>query len=264
MGFVKSPQEIRAIQARLANPVFRAEGRLTVAFLSTRDAVRTLLPPGLEPADEPLMAASVGRFRSNCVGDFEGGAISIAARHGKLEAYYVLAMWMSTDRAVVFGRELFGEPKKQAHFGLARSGASALGIVERDGVRLLQIQANLTQDLGAGQEESATFNIKALPASDGNGLEADAVLTHAAFENNLTSRLAGTAELTLKGTPFDPLDEIPVAEVRRAVYVEGELSSRARSIATIPAKAFLPYALGRMDDWSRLDTLAGAREAAAE
>ncbi len=56
----------------------------------------------------------IGRWQSNCVGDYCGGAIYVAARHEGVEGDYVLAMYMDADPAIIFGRDLFGEPKKQA------------------------------------------------------------------------------------------------------------------------------------------------------
>jgi hypothetical protein len=44
-----------------------------------------------------VVTARVGRWRSNCVADFAGGAIYVAARHKNIEAAYVLAMFMDTD-----------------------------------------------------------------------------------------------------------------------------------------------------------------------
>jgi len=39
-----------------------------------------------------------------------------------IEASYCLAMPMSTDVAIIFGRELFGEPKKQGRVSLESDG----------------------------------------------------------------------------------------------------------------------------------------------
>jgi hypothetical protein len=36
--------------------------------------------------------------------------------------------------------------------------------------------------------------------------------------------------------------------------VEGDLVARARTVGRIPKDQFFPYLLGRMDDWSQLDT----------
>jgi acetoacetate decarboxylase len=261
MGWVKTPEEVARIQRVLAAPRFTDAERLQVDFLTTPEFVRSVLPPGLEPAAEPIASASVGVFRSNCVGNFSGGSIALMARHGAVEAAYVLCMYMTTDHAIVFGRDLFGEPKKQAKIELHRHGDHARGSVERHGVRLIDIAVALGPSRGPGVGRSATFNIKALPAADGNGLESDAILTVAEFEAVSTDRWDGTATLKLGGTPHDPLDDIPIVAIRSARLIRGDLNARARKLATIPAAAFLPYALGRMDDWSQLDTSLKARAA---
>lgn len=266
MGFVKTAKEIARIERVLRTPRFTGAERAHVQFLTTPEFVAEILPPGLEPAATPLLTATVGRFHSNCVGDFAGGAIAVAARHGDIAAAYVLAMYMTTDHAIIFGRDLFGEPKKQAEIALSRDGDRVAGYVERMGVRLIDLTVDLGADTGPARTRAATFNIKALPAADGNGLEADAILTLAEFENDLSVVRAGEGRLALAGNQHDPLHEIPIVEVVGAGYIEGDLTAHARAIATIPAAEFRPYAYGRLDDWSALDTSmpAATRASAAE
>jgi acetoacetate decarboxylase len=254
MGFVRTPQEIERIQEVLERPRFTDCEMLQVEFLTDANTVAHVLPPPLEPASEPLMVAMVGRWRSNCVGDYTGGALYVSARYQDIEATYVLAMYMDTDHAIVFGRDVFGEPKTQAQIDLRRRGHAYHGWVERHGVRLIDIRADVPTDLGADRGQGANFNIKSSPACDGTGLENDAVLTFAEFDTELLVNREGTGTLALQGTVHDPLDEIQVVNVRRATYVEGDLNAQARALTTIPAKQFLPYAYGRLDDWSALDT----------
>jgi hypothetical protein len=102
--------------------------------------------------------------------------------------------------------------------------------------------------------EGLNFNYKATPSCDGIGLEDDAILTVATFASELTLIRTGTGALTLRSTVNDPLGEIEVVSVLGASYVEGDLITSCRAAARIPADDFLPYALGRMDDWSVLDT----------
>ncbi len=268
MGFVKTPQEIAAIERVLANPRFTEARRAYLHFRSTAEFVEAVLPPGLAPDGEPSVTVTVGQFGSNCVGDFAGATISIPARYGEHRAAYVLAMYMSTDHAIIFGRELFGEPKKQAEITLELAGDRVTGRVTRLGTRLIELDVALGPDgiAGGGPAEAraATFNVKALPAADGRGLEDDAIVTLAEFDNTLTLHRPGDGRLTLSPGPLDPLDEIPVLEITGAGYVEGDLSTRCRSVGRIPAADFLPYAYGRMDDWSLLDTSGGETAAAAE
>ncbi len=254
MGFVKTPQEIAAIERVMKAPRFVGAEMLMIDFLTKPETVKAILPPGLEPTKEPMITAMVGRWRSNCVADFTGGAIYVMARHKEIEAPYVLSMFMDQDSAIVFGRDLFGEPKKQAKTTLQRRGDFMHGYVERHGVRLIDIRATLTKDLGPASASGMNFNIKATPASNGDGCEDDPILTLAEFDNRLTTRREGSGILRLGSTVHDPLGDLPIVKVVRANYIEGDLLSRCRSIARLDRKAYVPYLYGRLDDWSQLDT----------
>ena len=142
MGFVKTPEEVKRIEAVLKRPRFVGAEMLMIEFLTRPEIVAEVLPPGLEPVAEPSVTAMVGRWRSNCVADFAGGAIYVMARHGEIEAPYVLAMFMDQDHAIIFGRDLFGEPKKQATTRLQRRGNAMHGYVERFGTRVIEIEAD--------------------------------------------------------------------------------------------------------------------------
>ncbi len=254
MGFVKSPEEVARIEKVLKRPRFVGAEMLTVNFVTSPETVANLLPPGLEPTAEPLVTAMVGRWRSNCVADFTGGAIYVMARHGEIEAPYVLAMFMDTDHAIIFGRDLFGEPKKQAAAYLHRRGDFMHGTVERHGVRLIEIKAVLGADLGPLETKGANFNIKATPSCHGTGLEDDPLLTLAEFDIRLSVRREGTGALQLRSTVHDPLGDLDIREIRSAGYMEGDLLSTCRPLARLPADKFVPYFYGRNDDWSALDT----------
>ncbi|MDP6344335.1 MAG: acetoacetate decarboxylase family protein [Alphaproteobacteria bacterium] len=258
MGFVKTAAEIAAIERVLKTPRFTPARRVHLQFRTTPEFVAAVMPPGLEAEGDPVVAVTIGRFGSNCCGDFDGATVSIPARHGDVLANYVLTMFMSTDHAIVFGRDLFGEPKKQAAMSLEVAGDRIHGRVERLGVTLIDLSIELGGDVGPALTHSATFNIKALPSADGIGLEDDAILTLAEFDNELTVNRGGSGRLALAGTVHDPLHEIPVLEVVAAGYVEGDFSARCRAIDRIPAAEFLPYAYGRLDDWSALDTSGAA------
>src|ERR1700675_4218320 len=149
MGFVKQPEEIARIEQALAHPRFVNGEMLSVDFLTDPGVLAHVLPPPLEPADEPRVTAMVGRWQSNCVGDFYGGAIYVAARHGDIEGNYVLAMYMNGDVPIIVGGGLFGGPKKLAQSGLYRRGDHFSGWVDRGGVRLMELRADMPEDLGA-------------------------------------------------------------------------------------------------------------------
>lgn len=257
MGFVKTPEEVERLRAVLREARFVGGEMLSASYRTDPAAAAAVLPPGLEPAAEPIARLVVGRWRSNCVGDFAGGALYLDARRDGIEATYVASMFMDGDVPAFFGRDLYGEPKKLARVSLFRQADRASGFIERDGVRLIEIDARLGRDRGPSQGTSADFNVKATLAADGQGLERDATITLAEYRAATRvdrPAVAGGAAVHVRGTVHDPLDELPVREILGAAYREGDMSATCRAIGTIPAADFLPYALGRHDDYSALDT----------
>jgi acetoacetate decarboxylase len=258
MGFVKRTEEIARIERALSQPRFVGGQMLSVELLTDESVVAELLPPPLEPVDEPRVRAMVGRWQSNCVGDFHGGSIYVSARHEGVEGEYVLAMYMNWDVPTIYGRDLFGEPRKLAESDLLRRGDAFRGWIDRGGVRIVELQAEMSKDTGAFDAEGYNFNFKARPAANGIGLEEDAILTRARFDVHATASLEGAGSVVLRGTVHDPLDEIPVRSVQRATYTECDLIASCEAVATTPADVFLPYHHGRHDDWSALDTESAA------
>ena len=250
MGFVKTPSEIRAIEARLKNPQFLNARVVQVQFDSEPDFIHSVLPLPLEPTDTPTIFARIGRWQSNCVGDFAGAGIYVSARHGDTVGVYVLAMYMDSDSAVIFGRETFGEPKKMAEVHFEKSPRTVAGSIVRHGVELIAISAELGDDLGMSQGTSWAFNIKSWTAANGVGLEGDALLTATRFDSTLTTNIACAGTLRLASTVHDPLGDITVKRINQVRYYEGDHSTASKVVAQIPADTFLPYAYGRNDDWS--------------
>jgi acetoacetate decarboxylase len=258
MGFVRNAEEITRIEHALAHPRFVGGQMLSVEFLTDESVIAEVLPPPLEPSEAPAVRAMVGRWQSNCVGDFYGGSVYVAARHEGIEGEYVLAMYMDGDVPTIYGRDLFGEPKKIAESALLRRGDAFRAWIDRGGVRIMELQGEMSKDTGAFDAEGYNFNFKARPAANGVGLEEDAILTRARFDVHATASLEGAGSVVLRGTVHDPLDELPVRSVKRATYTECDLIGACEAVATTPADVFLPYHYGRHDDWSALDTESAA------
>jgi acetoacetate decarboxylase len=254
MGFVKTADEVAAIRRTLTGVEFVGGEMLSVDLQLDHTQVAALLPPGFEAAPDGRATVTVGRWRSNCCGDFAGGAVYLAATYEGIAADYVLTMFMDQDSPLLFGRDLYGEPKKIAQASLYRQGGEFTGTLERKGVELVRIEASLGADEGASQGTGRNFNVKGLLSADGTGLQADPEVTLAEFDTRVRSQRRGSATLTLQGSRHDPLDELAVVSVLGARFVEADMKASCRSLGTLDASAFLPYAYGRMDDWSAMVT----------
>ena len=257
MGFVKTAEEIERIEAALVEPRFGGGQMLAVEFLSDPDFIAAVLPPPLEPLDEPRMRAMVGRWESNCCGDFAGGTVYIMVRYEGVEGDYNLSQFMDRDAPTIYGRDLFGEPKKVGRAELMRRGNHIRGSIERGGIRLVELEGEMKTDLGPSEDAGYNFNFKARPSATGRGLEEDAILTRARFEITARTSLEGEGKMVLRGGVHDPLDEIPVTEITRATYLECDMVASCEPVGTSPAAVHAPYHHGHQDDWSQLDTESG-------
>lgn len=247
-GFRRPPPDAPAA------PRFVGE-QLLVRFRTDPEVYRLLLPPPLEPADDPVAVAAVGRWSSNCVGDYAGGSVALTAVHDGDTGGFAVGMWMDAEPAVTFGREVFGEPKKLGTSGLVRDGSRVRGWIDRHGVRLVSLGATPGEDEGPSATSRLAFNYRARMAADGVGLDGPAVLTRTTFTTRIDARSTGAGTVTLTSGPHDPVGEIPVREVLGAEYQVHDLRASCVPAAQVPAAAFLPFHLGRQDDRRLLDTL---------
>ncbi len=254
MGFVKTADEVEAIRRTLMGVEFVGGEMLCVDIQLAQQQVAELLPPGFEPAADGRATVTVGRWRSNSCGDFAGGAVYLASTYQGIAADYVLTMFMDQDSPLIFGRDLYGEPKKIADAELYRQGGSFTGTIRRKGVELIRIEASLGDDEGASSGTGRNFNIKALLSADGSGLQADPEVTLAEFDTRMSSQRRGEGVLTLRGSRHDPLDDLAIVGVMGARFVEADMKASCRSLGTLDAATFLPFAYGRMDDWSDMVT----------
>jgi inosose dehydratase len=83
-------------------------------------------------------------------------------------------------------------------------------------VRLVEITAQVGDDLGPQETERVAFNYRSRPAANGVGLDGPAVLTEVRFATSIRRRREGSGTVALTGTVHDPVDEIPVVSLLRA------------------------------------------------
>jgi acetoacetate decarboxylase len=249
MGFVKTPEEIERIRHALTAVGFNGGQFLGVDLESDPAFIKSVLPPGLEPQGNNVKTAMVCQFEGGSCGPFRGGAVYIAARHKDILGQYTLLMYMDSDDALMFGRDLFGEPKKIAAVNFDVNESRASGGVERGGVRIIEIHAELDRRASLEGTTGTDFNYKASLATNGKGLAGDAVLTVTTLHLQPTVHRTGTASLKLNGTVHDPLHEVPVGKILSARLLASDFHAASYAATTIPAEIFLPYAYGRYPDW---------------
>lgn len=259
--FVKDPGQVRRLQEAFAAPAFLDLRSLAVTFDSDPAIIAELLPPPLLPAAAPRVSVSISEVaRSNCVGPFNAAAVNVACQFEGREGVYCLTMPMSTDTAVIFGRELYAEPKKLAEIQLEhRAGGHVRGTVTRRGITVIEIRARFEDEFyeSGAARETRHYYFKYLPSADGRGFAHAPELLEVTHRTVVHRTVRGTGTLTFRESCHDPLIDIPVLSVTGVSLSEADLYTSARVVATVDPAAFAPYAFAKYDDltvWAEAPT----------
>ncbi|OPC83437.1 acetoacetate decarboxylase [Embleya scabrispora] len=212
------------------------------------EVIAAVLPPPLVPADRPLVRANI----SGC--DINGyplgaGAIAVRCKHGDIEGDYTLTMPMTTERAVIGGREVFGEPKKLADVKVERDGDSVVATVNRMGVTYIEVRGTVGEELPLPEpRQTLSFYYKFLPAVDGDGFDADPLLVHVTRNERTRSAHAVTGEVILRDSDFDPVADLPVRKLISITLSERTSDQQGFVAERVKADLVLPYIHQRYDD----------------
>lgn len=248
MRLVKTADEVSAIQSVYARGHDLGVRRLSVLFETTRHALVDLLPPPLEPTPEALGMGFVQEVsNSTTVGPYDMAALFLRARYEDTIGFYCVSMPTSRADAVVFGREIYGQPRKTAKLIFERQDEYVWGSAERHEVRFLSMRGRLEGPAPTGRHVQSFFSFKASPRADGSGFECAPRLLEVIEEMNISHAETGRGELVFRDSAHDPLVDVPVAQVGAATYFEGQAYSTARVLAEVDPDAYLPHAFHGSD-----------------
>ncbi|MEZ5382441.1 MAG: acetoacetate decarboxylase family protein [Microthrixaceae bacterium] len=233
---------------------------LTATFLTDPEVIAAVLPPPLEPPDEPVVKVSISRVDlGGGRGPFGAGTFAVAARHRDTEGFYPLLMPMTTEQAVIGGRETFGEPKKLAEISLdagdGAAGDAVRGIVSRMGVAIIELSGSLGDELAPPPpSERLDYYLKFLRNPGGAGFDDDPWLVYCTRETETRSHRAAEVTVQLRESRFDPVADIPVLGDVTATLSERRSTQAGRLVERVPAADVIPYAHQRYDDVSPVGT----------
>lgn len=252
MVFPRTPKVLEDYKARLTRPHFGPGRRLTVEFEMEPDQYLALLPPLMDPVEGYRAVVGIGQWESNSIGPYNGGSLSLIASHQGVVGGVAVNMWMDSEVAVQFGRDVLGEPKKLALSGLSVAGGHARAWIERHGVRIIEIAAELGDDAGPSEVSRLSFNYRSRPSVDGFHLTEPITLTKTTFATSIRVQRFGSGDVMLRSTPHDLLGRILVKRIVRAEYQEHDILANTEAIASVSAEEYLPFHYGKLDDFSAL------------
>jgi acetoacetate decarboxylase len=268
MRFALSPSEVADLRRAPLVAEFVGSEMLLAAFQTEPHAIARILPRPLRPTSQPIAFAFVAHHpQTNFGSAYHEGALFLQARLGRETGLYCLAMPVTEDMAMVYGRERFGFPKKIAEIiSLEDTGSQVVGRVVRKGAEILRIELepNAMAEPGdpgifwheavdsAGRRcwEAIAFLFKFFPSPDGKHFD---YLPRLVRQPTLFRPRAGLRKgggrVVLTSTACDPLGEVPVGPMIGCMHglwdntmLPGRVVRRVWNVWR-----FLPHAFFRMD-----------------
>ncbi|MDX8237964.1 acetoacetate decarboxylase family protein [Acinetobacter pittii] len=248
-SFVKTKEEIQQIQ-EVYNKGRCTIECLTIEFKTTSEFLKEILPPCFDMPDDPIGYVSVSRWQSELCGEYDCGIIAFNCKYKGQEGTTMLSLIVSGDLPVVIGREMWGEAKKSGNCMLYKDGNQIYAYAQRNGLRLIELEAEIDEVLEPQNLENYDFELKAFPHSSGFGLHKGSCVNIMKNEEKNVLRLRGQGHINLKGTDVDPYDLIPIVEVRDATYTEGLSNWTISGVdeLTFSDEELLPYIYGQKYD----------------
>ena len=245
--WVTTPEQLREAEARYTSPKDSGLVAHSVQHFYETDpgVVAELLPPPLSPSERPEVWVSIGHMP-----DIDLGVAQVAAacRYGNEDGWYCLHLPMSTEAAVVGGRERYGENKKIADIRFNRDGDHIEAGVTRYGITYLEFVGDTVERLETPPTEVVPhYYFKYSLAADGHGYDHEPLLVRSVHTRKPKSVERVEGKLVLRDSQFDPVADLPIEKDLRTIYTERTAFIAAKVVDKVDPDAFMPYVYQRYD-----------------
>lgn len=193
-------------------PPHRWSGVRTILFpyVVDADAAAAIMPPGVELIDGAGSVALLSYPGTDFMHPFNECVVLVPARAAGVEGNYVPYIFVTTDEALIPGREIAGWPKRIADIGWERSGDHVSVSVARFGETILELEGDVSgtmpAELVAGGTETMnppSFNYKLVPGPDGRSIEVEEI-TATQLQVTPSRVELGSGKLCARSTTWDP------------------------------------------------------------
>jgi acetoacetate decarboxylase len=198
---------------------------LGVAFATTPEALRALVPEPLEPNERGLIHLLVAEQRvvHPVAGTYFEAMLSIPVSLGGTAGSYMPVLYLDEVVPILSGREVYGFAKVEADIRWETNGDSVHITVARRGATLIRLAAVAGEPVDQIPQEPQLpiFNLKLVPSVELDAPPDVRQLTATTLEELVVTQMRpAVAELELSSSGTDPLGAIPVLSVIGAAYSE--------------------------------------------
>ncbi|KAA0233390.1 MAG: acetoacetate decarboxylase [Acidimicrobiales bacterium] len=181
-------------------------------FAPVAETVERILPPAFEPGDGLGMITMLSYPPGETgIHPFNELVVLVPVRLGDIEGNYVPYIYVTTDEALIAGREIAGWPKRLADISWQREGTRFEGRVTRWGRPILTLEGELQGPLpvdaaGSAAADAPTLNYKLIPGPAGEIEIEEITLTR--LEMQPRDMELGSATVSSENGPDDPLADL--------------------------------------------------------
>lgn len=252
MGLVRTKDEIKKRYKQYEKGYQLLDVKMVYAvYTTTMEAVERLLPPPLEPADTLACKAFVAEYhRTNFIPPYNEAAVFIPCQYQGETGSYCLSMPVTTDIAMIGGREVYGYPKKIAEsISVTRKGNEVQGLCVRHGVPIIEIKGTVTDALEQSAGQGPDFLIKSILDEKGVGARKNPVLVRQSNYSEFGKMEMGEGSVTFGESKYDYVHEIPIDQVMMVMYMENGTITMppGKAIAEVDAEEYTPYQMIKYD-----------------
>lgn len=219
---------------------------LKIVYRTDPDAIARLLPPGIEPGDDPKVFLTFYNFPVMNEPEF-GLVMTAAADFNGIQGEYALGYAIDQEAAVYVSREHWGQPKYLADIRYFRMMNHVEAAVRHAGHTFAEFSGDVAATDEAGEEfETNEWWIKVARsvtmAPNSYDYPPHVVRVYAKYRTAFRQSLSG--QLVLREAPFDPLAQrLPMREQVDAYLWTPEFLAREITIAgELDPDGFWPYA----------------------
>ena len=158
----------------------------------------------------------------------------------------------SEESRIYNGRDIFGFPKKKAKIQLEENGDQVTGWVERNGIKIVEINTQLTGSLPALPPPGPNFLFKASPRIDLTpGFDGPVLLCRHQTEVEMIECRVGSTEVKLTESEHDPWAEVEIVNAQVSfLLTSNNTMLPGKVLREVNGDEFLPYYFKMTDFFS--------------
>ena len=211
-----------------------------------RAALVDLVPAALREGVTGALRFAFGRWDSNCAGSYSSASVTIPTHFEGVPGEYVVVMYVDSERAVQFGRDWFGEPKRHGTVSVEFEAPGATTELASAGEVLMRVGVSTQRDGFIGQTESRNFNMRARIDPNSEELVTDAQLNQLLFESEIMEHRVGTAWIEIPAVPSSPFLQLDIPSYGTGRLLKVDMRANYSELAVLEPREARRFFLGRM------------------